>query len=333
MDIKERYDLWKKNVKDQTLLAELDRMNDKDIEDAFFRDLAFGTGGLRGILGAGTNRMNIYVVAKATQGLSNYINKHFGHPSVAIGYDTRINSELFSRVAAEVFSNNGIKVNLYKEPLPVPTLSYATRQLKCSAGVMITASHNPSKYNGYKVYGSDGCQITTEAAKQILEEINKINEFEVIRKPFDNNELIQFIDDDVLTGFIEEVKKACALHKDLPGKMTEYLLGEYDFYKVISLDREKNTRINVFNLHGTLNQSSKKEKPKRVVPKTLLPTRIVSLDFKPRSKTTVELYMDNGWQFSFRIHSADKIVEKSLKFDIQSIGMPTTIISINCKWK
>ena len=212
MNIKEKYDLWKKNVKDQTILDELDQMNDKEIEDAFYRDLAFGTGGLRGILGAGTNRMNIYVVAKATQGLSNYINKHFDHPSVAIGYDTRINSELFSRVAAEVFSNNGIKVNLYKEPLPVPTLSYATRQLKCSAGVMITASHNPSKYNGYKVYGSDGCQITTEAAKQILEEINKINEFEVIRKPFDNNELIHFIDDDVLTGFIEEVKKQSFLY-------------------------------------------------------------------------------------------------------------------------
>lgn len=137
----------------------------------------------------------------------------------------------------------------------------------------------------------------------------------------------------LLKAFIEEVKRACSQHKDLPGKMTEYLLGEYDFYKVISIDREKTTRINVFNLHGTLNQSSKKQKPKRNVPKTLLPTRIVSLDFKPRSKTTVELYMDNGWQFSLRIHSADKIVEKSLKFDIQSIGMPTTIISINCKWK
>ena len=137
----------------------------------------------------------------------------------------------------------------------------------------------------------------------------------------------------ILKAFIEEVKKACALHKDLPGKMTEYLLGEYDFYKVISIDHEKTTRVNAFNLRGTLNNDGKNRKAKRRIPKTLLPTRIVSLDFKPNSKTTVELYMDNGWQFSFRIHSADSIVQNSLKFDIQSIGMPSTIVTINCRWK
>lgn len=137
----------------------------------------------------------------------------------------------------------------------------------------------------------------------------------------------------VLKAFIDEVKMASTKHKDVPRKMTEYLLGQYDFYKVISIDREKTTRLNAFNLYGTLNHASKENNPKRLIPRTILPTRIVSLDFKPKSKTTIELYMDNGWQFSLRIHSADKVVQNSLKFDIQSIGMPTTIITINCRWK
>ena len=137
----------------------------------------------------------------------------------------------------------------------------------------------------------------------------------------------------ILEAFINEVKQAAAKHKDVPRKMTEYLLGQYDFYKVISIDKNKTTRLNAFNLYGSLNQASKTSSPKRLIPRTILPTRIVSLDFKPRSKTTVELYMDNGWQFSFRIHSADKIVQNSLKFDIQSIGMPTTIVTINCRWR
>ena len=214
MNYLDKYNIWKQKVTDQELLDELNYMDESSVEDAFYRDLAFGTGGLRGTLGVGTNRMNIYVVAKASQGLANYINKHYGNPSVAIGYDTRILSDVFSKVAAEVFSQNGIKVYIYSEPLPVPTLSYATRKLKCSAGVMITASHNPSKYNGYKVYGNDGCQITTEAAKEILEEINKTDEFKVIRKPFENNELIKFIDSSILDNFIEEVKKQSFLYGD-----------------------------------------------------------------------------------------------------------------------
>ncbi len=212
MNCKEKYRLWKENVKDESLLKELDELNEKEIEDAFYRDLAFGTGGLRGILGVGSNRMNIYTVAKASQGLADYLKKHYEKPSIAIGYDTRINSELFARVSSEVFSKNGIKVHLYKEPLPVPSLSFAVRYLNCSAGVMITASHNPSKYNGYKVYGSDGCQITTEAAEEILNEIEKIDEFKVQRKAFDNNELIEFIKDEVLTAYIEEVKKQSFLY-------------------------------------------------------------------------------------------------------------------------
>ena len=214
MNYIDKYNLWKQKVTDQELLDELNNMDEASIEDAFYRDLAFGTGGLRGTLGVGTNRMNIYVVAKASQGLANYINKHYTNPSIAIGYDTRIKSDIFSKVAAEVFSQNNIKVNIYSEPLPVPTLSYATRKLHCSAGVMITASHNPSKYNGYKVYGDDGCQITTEAAKEILEEIRKINEFDVIRKPFENNELISFIDNSVIDSFIGEVKNQSFLYGD-----------------------------------------------------------------------------------------------------------------------
>ena len=210
----ENYQKWLEKVTDETLLNELKTMSDKEKEDAFYRDLVFGTGGLRGILGAGTNRMNIYVVAKASQGLANYLKKNYEKPSVVIGYDTRINSELFSRVASEVFAYNKIKVHIYDKPLPVPTVSFSTRYLKASAGVMITASHNPSKYNGYKVYGSDGCQITTEAAKEILSEINRIDEFSVERSGFENNPLIEYISEDVLTAYIEEVKKQSFLNDE-----------------------------------------------------------------------------------------------------------------------
>ena len=137
----------------------------------------------------------------------------------------------------------------------------------------------------------------------------------------------------ILRAFVDEINRASYIYKDLPQKLTEYLLGEYDFYKVISIDREHTTRINTFNLRGTLNLDGKVKKAKKKIPKTLLPTRIVNLDFKPNSKTTVELYMNNGWQFSLRIHSADTIVQNSLKFDVESIGMPTTIVTINCRWK
>lgn len=136
----------------------------------------------------------------------------------------------------------------------------------------------------------------------------------------------------ILKAFIDEIKKTCLVRKNVPQKMTEYLLGEYDFYKIISVDSQSTTSIKAFNLYGTLNQPSNNKKTGNI-PQTVLPTRIVSLDFKPNSNTTVELYMDNGWQFSFRIHSASTLVENSLKFDIQSIGMPTTILTINCKWK
>lgn len=136
----------------------------------------------------------------------------------------------------------------------------------------------------------------------------------------------------LLKAFVDEIKRANATNKDIPRRMVEYLLGEFDFYKVISVDNKKVTQIQTYNLRGTLNQASRKEQPKIIVPVSSLPTRIVSLDFKPDSDNTVELYMDGGWQFSFRIHNASTYVETSLKFDIQIVGMPASIISINCSW-
>lgn len=136
----------------------------------------------------------------------------------------------------------------------------------------------------------------------------------------------------LLKAFVEEIKRANDLNENIPRKMVEYLLGEFDFYKVISIDNKSVTQIQTYNLRGTLNKASKKDRPKIIVPVSCLPTRIVSLDFKPGSDNTVELYMDGGWQFSFRIHNASTYVESSLKFDIQIIGMPASIISINCSW-
>ena len=203
---------------DADLLPELRAMDEGRIEDAFYRNLAFGTGGLRGVIGAGTNRMNIYTVAKATQGLANYLKKHSAAPSVAIGYDSRIKSDLFARVAAEVFGANGVKVFLWPQLMPVPTVSFATRYLHTSAGVMITASHNPAKYNGYKVYGPDGCQITTAAAGEILEEIEKLDVFEdVSRVDFETalgSGTIEYIEPQVYTAFVEAVKGESVLFGD-----------------------------------------------------------------------------------------------------------------------
>lgn len=150
------------------------------------------------------------------------------------------------------------------------------------------------------------------------------------------NELTNKADDvyvPILKAFIEEIKQSNNLDNSVPKKMVEYLLGEFDFYKVISIDRKNLTQIQTYNLHGTLNKPTIKNKPKISIPIVKLPTRIVNIDLKPNSKNTVELYLDNGWQFSFRIHNASTKVEASLKFDIQIIGMPTTIISIDCRWK
>lgn len=185
ISVEKKLESWiKLALKDGDLCSELKRisLNKKQIMDCFYKNLEFGTGGLRGIIGAGTNRMNIYTVAKATQGYSNYLKKTFQSPSVAIAHDSRIKSDEFAKVAAEVFAANGIQVFTYPELMPTPALSFAVRYLHCSGGIVITASHNPAKYNGYKVYGADGCQITTQAAKMIQEEIEAVDIFEGVNK-------------------------------------------------------------------------------------------------------------------------------------------------------
>ena len=212
-----KYEKWKKNAAE--LSAELAKMTDAEIEDAFYRDLEFGTGGLRGVIGAGTNRMNVYTVAKASQGLANYVNKTFpACKKIAVAYDSRIKSDVFSRVASGVFAANGLEVFLYPELMPTPALSFAVRYYGCSAGVVVTASHNPSKYNGYKVYGPDGCQITTEAAETILSEIERLDVFsDVLRGDFDalvKAGKIKYIDEDCVSAFLDAVKSQSVLFGD-----------------------------------------------------------------------------------------------------------------------
>ena len=223
-DVKALYEIWAANaVEDADVVRELESMKDDPVrmEDAFYRDLAFGTGGLRGVIGAGTNRMNIYTVMKASQGLANYVIRNFAEEDrrIAVSYDSRIKSDLFSEVASGVFAANGIHVYIYPELMPTPCLSFAVRALKCAAGIMVTASHNPSKYNGYKVYGSDGCQITTEAAAEILKEIEAIDTFKDVRKVSFEDGMkagqIEYIGEDVYTAFVEEVK-AQSLIGDTP---------------------------------------------------------------------------------------------------------------------
>lgn len=216
MEYMKEYRRWLENATaDEDLVKELEEMDANTIEDSFYRNLAFGTGGLRGTIGAGTNRMNVYTVAKASQGLADYLLKNNNTPSVVIGYDSRIKSDVFAKVAAGVFAANGIKVYFWQELLPVPTVSFAVRYLGASAGVMITASHNPSKYNGYKVYGSDGCQITTEAAADILAEIEKLDIFaDVKTSDFTvsvENGCISYIGEEVLTAYIAEIKRQSVL--------------------------------------------------------------------------------------------------------------------------
>ena len=196
------------DLKDELIAIENDS---NKIEEAFYKELEFGTGGLRGIIGAGTNRINIYTVRKATQGLSDYLNQTFNSPSVAIAYDSRIKSDLFARESARVFAANGIQVYLYPELMPTPALSFAVRELKCSGGIVITASHNPAKYNGYKVYGSDGCQITLDAANTIISLIEPVDCFEDVKIiSFDDavsSGKISFIPDLVTDNFLKSVSR------------------------------------------------------------------------------------------------------------------------------
>lgn len=218
------YKRWMEQVKEADLLKELESIqgDNEAVYDRFYRELEFGTGGLRGVIGAGTYRMNVYTVAKATQGYSNYLNQVKGSgetPSVAVAYDSRIKSDVFAQTAAGVFAANGIKVHIYKELMPTPALSYAVRALHCDGGIVVTASHNPAKYNGYKVYGPDGCQITLEAAKAILKEIDSVDVFDDVKKmDFDEGcaqGKIELIGEDIITGFINAVSERALNPKEI----------------------------------------------------------------------------------------------------------------------
>lgn len=212
MNYTETYSRWAAlAAEDADVARELQAMAGDEArqEDAFYKELSFGTGGLRGVIGAGTNRMNIYTVAKASQGLANYLKAVCKSPSAAIGYDSRIKSNLFARTAAEVLAANGIHVYIWPRLLPVPTVSFAVRHLKTDAGIMITASHNPAKYNGYKVFGADGCQITSQSAKKIQQAISEIDPFTDVRRvSFEEaleNGSISYIDDGVYDAYLHGV--------------------------------------------------------------------------------------------------------------------------------
>lgn len=212
MTVNEKYNLWL--TLDEDTKNELESVNDeKEIEDRFYKDLSFGTGGLRGIMGAGTNRMNMYTVGKATLGLAKYLkNKYDGEISVAIACDTRLNSAAFEQNAARIFASNGIKVFAYSKSVPVPMLSFATRYLHCNAGVMITASHNPKEYNGYKVYDNTGCQLCTDDAKEALSYIESVDDYSKIYssvlsfEDYIENGMITEVYDELLSEFIKAVK-------------------------------------------------------------------------------------------------------------------------------
>lgn len=207
MDYKEKYAQWLDFADDETKAELLSVKDEKELEDRFYKDLAFGTGGLRGVMGAGSNRMNKYTVGKATLGLARYLkSKNCGEISVAIAYDTRNNSRAFAETAAAVFSTQGIKVYIYETIVPVPVLSFTTRYLSCNAGVMITASHNPKEYNGYKVYDSTGCQLCTDDAQSAITFINEITDYNSI--PFDGDKsLVTYVGEKEFSAFLSEVKK------------------------------------------------------------------------------------------------------------------------------
>lgn len=224
MDINALYNEWlEKADADPDLKVELDNIkgNDDEILDRFYRSLEFGTAGLRGVIGAGTNRMNVYTVGRATQGLADYLNDNYDSPSVAIGYDSRIKSDYFSRESAEILAANGIKVYIYDELEPTPCLSYAVRKLKASGGIIITASHNPAKYNGYKCYNSKGYQMTDDEAAQTYEYIKKVDYFTDIKKvDFDSalsDGKIEYIGEKLIESFLDEVQKQC-LNPDIVRK-------------------------------------------------------------------------------------------------------------------
>ena len=214
METKTLYNVWcEKATEDKDLIEELSsiKSNDEEIYERFYKNLEFGTAGLRGVIGNGTNRMNIYVVRQATQGLANYVKKTYGGGSVAISHDSRIKADLFMNEAAKVLAANGIKTYITSELQPTPVLSFLVRHLGCQAGIMVTASHNPAKYNGYKAYGSDGCQMTDTAANLVYDEIQKLDMFDDVKiMDFDEaieKNLIEYVKEEVYTEYLSNVKK------------------------------------------------------------------------------------------------------------------------------
>ncbi len=224
MDKNEKYLLWRSQaISDVDLVDELKSIyeNENEITERFYKDLSFGTGGLRGIIGAGSNRINVYTIGKTTQGLANFLNKNYKTPKVAIAYDSRIKSDVFSKEAARILAANNISVAMYSELMPTPALSFAVRHLNCNAGIVITASHNPAEYNGYKVYGEDGCQIANDVADAVLEEINNTDIFnDVKRMDFSdalNSGLIKYIGEDDIRAFWDTVSSQ-TLNKNISNK-------------------------------------------------------------------------------------------------------------------
>lgn len=217
MDIHEKYEYWL--TFDDNTKNELESITDKkEIEDRFYKDLEFGTGGLRGIMGAGANRMNKYTVGKATKGLCEYLKNEFaGEKSVVIAYDSRNNSKAFAECAAEVLCYNGIKTFLFEEIMPTPVLSFSVRYLNCNAGIVITASHNPKEYNGYKVYDEYGCQLVPQYADKVISYINNVKDIKSVRHMNLNmalsNGYLTYIGDEVLNSYISEVEKM-AVYKE-----------------------------------------------------------------------------------------------------------------------
>jgi phosphoglucomutase len=218
MNIKSNYKKWLEAAGNTDLKRQLIAMPEPEINDAFYRDLEFGTGGLRGIMGAGTNRMNVYTVCRATQGLCNYLKSQNKLSSVAIAYDSRIKSEIFARAAAGVIAANGATANIFSELMPTPVLSYTVRELACDAGIVITASHNPAEYNGYKVYGSDGCQITLQMAQAIQKHIDAVDVFAYAEEiPFERavqKGRVHFIPPEILESYLDQVEH-CSINPKL----------------------------------------------------------------------------------------------------------------------
>lgn len=220
MSYNELYNLWLQNVKDGNILSELKNIcnDDSEIYERFYKDLEFGTAGLRGIIGAGTNRMNIYTVRRTTQGLADYLNENYKEASVAIAYDSRNKSDLFAKESACVLAANGIKTYITKELQPTPVLSFAVRNLGCKSGIMITASHNPAKYNGYKCYGDDGCQMTEHAANNVYNKIQKVDIFSGVKTLTFEEGIkigkIVYIEDDLYNRYLENVM-AQSINKDV----------------------------------------------------------------------------------------------------------------------